>query len=140
MNHEFGYRWATMLRSIYLIPIAAVFVYWQQGSLSQVAIIVLALISLLVLGRNALVLYRVDINDREITIKYLLPLRTNKTYTHQDIESYTELSINVGDSESPIAGFLTPIQDKRHMLNQDGAKDFEELNAVLKEIYPTASS
>lgn len=136
MNHEFDYRWATMLRSLYLIPIAGAIVYWQQGSLSLTAIIVLALVSLLVLGRNAMVLCRVRINDREIKIRYLLPFRSSRTYTHQYIESYTELSMTVGDREYPIAGFLTPKQEKRHMLNKEGTKDFEELNAVLKEVYP----
>jgi hypothetical protein len=123
---------------LYLVPIAGAFIYWQQGGLSLFAILVLAIFCLFVLGRNALVLCRIQVSDQNISIRFLLPVRSGGTFSHDEIESYAELSANLNENALPIAGFLKPKNQKRIMLMDAGTKNFAELNAVLKEIYPNA--
>ncbi|MBX2853157.1 MAG: hypothetical protein KTR15_15590, partial [Phycisphaeraceae bacterium] len=58
------------------------------------------------------------------------------TFPHEAIESYAELSTKFNENKILLGGFLKPKDQKRIMLIDAGTKDFAELNAVLKEIYP----
>lgn len=114
--------------------------YWQQGGLSQTAISILVVVALFIVARNALGVCRVQVSDQDIRLRFLSPLQSGGTFPHEAIESYAELSSKLNENKILLGGFLKPKDQKRIMLMDAGTKDFAELNAVLKEIYPNRKS
>ena len=136
VSNDFGYRWQVLWRGAIFVPIAGTIVYWQQGGITFTAILVLSIVGLFLIGRNALVLCRIQVSEEEINIQYLIPLQSGGRFRHEEIENYLELATNLRDTSTAFAGFLKPKNQKRIMIGDAGTKRFAELNTLLKDIYP----
>jgi hypothetical protein len=82
-------------------------------------------------------LSKVKINENEIRIDYFLPLKKNRLYTHEEIESYGAAK---GKDEKGKAsfGFLKPKNEENCILLSGlWTKNFPDLSDFLETLYPS---
>lgn len=80
---------------------------------------------------------KVNVDEDEIRIDYLIPLRKARVIQHGDVESYAPLKGTNGKGKS-FMGFLKPVKEPSAiLLSSLGTKNFPELSDFLESIYST---
>lgn len=137
MNREFGYRWEIVWQVIIVLPIVVAYFVWRGDDFSPPYVIVLTIICLYMIGRNALPLSRVLLTETEFYVSFLIPFRRGGCFRHEDIQSYAEIAMQRKGKKILMGGMIQPTDQKCIMIMSSGIKDFKELNSALLERYPS---
>ncbi|MCC5846225.1 MAG: hypothetical protein JJU05_18410 [Verrucomicrobia bacterium] len=136
MNREYGHNWGLIWQTIIVLPIVGVFIAWRKGDFSRPEVIILLIVGVYMMGRNALPLCKVFFSSSEIHVSFLIPFIKGGKFPHEEIEHYTELVMQRKGKRIPIAGILQPKNHKGIVIIGAGTKDFRVLNSALLELYP----
>ncbi len=131
-SRQFGYDFGGLWAGAIGLAAAGGYVLWRESVVRlEVGILVGAALFLLV--TKLLPLCSVVLTESEIEVKFLLPFRHGGVFRHEEIANYAEVVFPWGKRQA-ISGMLQPKEGKAIMLS--GTRNFQELNAILREIYP----
>lgn len=136
MNREFGYKFGRIWRVIIVLPIVGAYFVWRDGDITATDGIVLTIIGLFMMGREALPLCNILLTETELYVSFLIPFRRGGCFRHEDIQSYAEIAMQRKGKKILMGGMLQPTDQKCIMIMSSGIKDFKELNSALLERYP----
>ena len=135
MNREFGYNWGHIWPVLIAVAAAIIFVVWKEGNLDEVSWVAVVGFILFFVSKQTLPLCKVLLTESEINIFFLSPLRFNQRLRFDEIDFYTELTIQRKEKKILISGHLKPKNRKPIMLLNLGTKNFAELSSTLSELF-----
>jgi hypothetical protein len=83
----------------------------------------------------------VRLEDDAIIVRYLIPLKKEKRIDYCDVESYSPIRLPKGPNQKPFMAMLKGRNEKNGILiTEQGIHGFDELNAILTDIFPATPS
>lgn len=135
-GRTFGYNWGGLWSIVLAVPFAIALIVWRHGQLGIGEYVVILVISLFLAVRGMLPMRKVLLTESEIYVSFILPNQRDGRYRHDEIESYTELSITRRGRTILVCGCLKPKARKMIILSPAGTKGFNELSSILSEMFP----
>ena len=135
-GRTFGYNWARLSSIVIAVPLVGAYIIWRGGGFGLADYIVIPVAFLFLAIRGMLPMCKVILTESEIHISFMLPNQRGGRFRHDEIESYTEIAIERKGRRILVCGFLQPKNRKKLILSRVGTKGFEELNAILSEVFP----
>jgi hypothetical protein len=120
---------------IFVIPILIGYIIWRHDRFDAQDAIILTIATAWPLLLAFLAMCKVRLTDSEIEVSYIVPFRKGGVFNHTEIESYAETIIKGKGKTVPMLGMLQPKGKKSIMILNAGTEDFNELNALLKQMY-----
>jgi hypothetical protein len=135
-GRTFGYNWGSLWSVVVAVPLGVALVVWRHGQLGLGEGVIILIVSLFLTVRGMLPMCKVLLTESEIDVSFILPNRRDGMYRHDEIESYTELSITRIGRRILVCGLLQPKVRKRIIISRAGTKGFNELSSILSEMFP----
>lgn len=132
----FGYNWGRLWSIVLVVPLGIALFVWRHGQLGLGEGVIIFIVFLFFAVRAMLPMCKVILTESEIDVSFILPNQRSGRFRHDEIESYSEISILRRGRRFSICGFLQPEARKRMILSRAGIKGFNELSTILSEMFP----
>jgi len=139
-GREFGYRWDRMGPVFFGVVFLAAYIVWRSGQFSLLDSVFVVIVFVFFAIRAVLPLCKVLLTESEIHVSFLLPIQRGGRFRHDEIESYTEVTITRRGRKVLVCGFLQPKGRKKIIVSRAGTKGFNELSSILSEMFPKAKA
>jgi len=135
-SRAFGYNLGRLWSIVLVVPFVIALFVWRHGQLGLSEGVIIVFVFLFFAVRAMLPMCKVLLTESEIDVSFILPNQRSGRFRHDEIESYSEISISRRGRRFTICGFLQPKARKRMILSRAGTKEFDELSSILSEIFP----
>ena len=139
MDRNFDYPWVNLVWPGLTLLLFSGFMYWyfaDQVDTPFLPLTIILLAYLWLLFKYTFPFHRVCLKDGEIHVVPLLPFKQSIAETFDNISGYTEIALTIRSKKRVVGGVLRTKDNKQIHLFPNGTKDFNELNDILRELFP----
>lgn len=125
---------------LFAVVFLVAYIVWRSGELRLLDGVFVVIVFAFFAIRAMLPMCKVVLTESEIHVSFLLPSQRGGRFRHDEIESYTELTITRRGRKVLVCRVLQPKGQKKIIVSRAGTKGLNELSSILSEMFPKAKA